>query len=76
MKCKEVNCKTQAYFNLPNEKTGIYCKKHKKDGMMDVNNKRCKELNCNKIPSFNFPNTKIRIYCKEHKKVGMINTPS
>lgn len=34
MRCKEENCKTQAYFNLANEKTGIYCKNTQK-GMYD-----------------------------------------
>ncbi len=31
--CKEDNCNTRPAFNLPNEKFGIYCSKHKKENI-------------------------------------------
>ena len=29
IKCLEKNCSKKPIFNLPNEKSGIYCKEHK-----------------------------------------------
>ena len=68
MICKEDNCNKQPYFNLPNEKIGLYCSKHTKENMVDVINKKCLEENCNKQPLFNLPNEKKGVYCSTHKK--------
>jgi hypothetical protein len=43
--CIEINCNTRACFNKPTDKIGIYCKKHKKEGMVNIKNKRCIECN-------------------------------
>ncbi len=46
IRCKD--CKTQASFGY--EETGKieYCKSHKKDGMVNVKDKKCKYKDCNK----------------------------
>lgn len=36
MECLEDNCNKNAYFNLPNKNTAIYCKIHKKNDMIDI----------------------------------------
>ena len=73
--CKELNCIIKyPIFNLPNEKQGIYCSVHKKEGMVDVKSKTC--LECKKIPAFNLPDKNRGIYCEEHKKEGMVNVKS
>lgn len=45
-KCAEENCLTTPYFNYPGEKTGLYCNRHKKDGMMNVLSKLCEHEGC------------------------------
>lgn len=61
-------------YNYDGEKYGIYCKKHKLDGMINTNNKRrCEETTCSKYPSFNYTKETIPLYCNTHKKEGMIN---
>ena len=56
-------------------KGGVYCKKHKKPGMVNVVSKRCAhEEGCGSPnPSFNFPGSKQGEYCSEHLKPGMVN---
>lgn len=71
--CIENECKLKACYNMSNEKKGIYCSSHKKEGMIDVKSKRCIEENCTKQPSYNFPGETKFLYCKGHKKEGMIN---
>jgi len=71
--CKYPNCKTWPNFNFEGEKSRIYCKKHKLEGMINITNKRCGERGCKLQPSYNFPGEKLRIYCLNHKKEGMID---
>jgi hypothetical protein len=75
-KCLEINCNISPYFNYENEKIGIYCSKHKKDNMVDLNSKRCLEDNCKLRPLFNYENKKTGIYCSQHKKENMIDVKS
>lgn len=42
-KCIENECKIYSIFNYKNEKTGLYCKKHKKDKMIDIKHNICEE---------------------------------
>ena len=64
MKCIEDNCNKYPIYNLPDKKTGIYCKEHSKENMIDFKHKKCLDTNCNIRPSFNLPNEKTGIYCK------------
>jgi hypothetical protein len=38
--CKEDGCKTHPIYNFEGQKEALYCSKHKKDGMINVKNKR------------------------------------
>ena len=49
----------------------MYCVEHKKNGMIDVKNKKC--LECEVRPTFNNVGQKKGLYCVEHKKNGMID---
>jgi hypothetical protein len=51
--------------------TGLYCSKHKLDGMVDVKHERC--LLCEKRPNYNYKNETKTLYCVTHKKDGMID---
>ena len=72
-KCIYINSLKQPLFNLPSEKTAIYCIEHKKENMIDVKHKRCIHINCMKSPTLNLSNETIAIYSLEHKKEKMIN---
>jgi hypothetical protein len=70
-KCIEYNCLKVPYYNLPTEKSGLYCVNHKKENMINIRNNKC--IDCNKYPYFNVPSEKKPLYCREHKKEGMID---
>ena len=71
--CQHDDCETQPTFNFPNEKKGLYCVKHKLDGMVDVKHKTCQHDDCETRPVFNFPNEKKGLYCVKHKLDGMVD---
>ena len=74
IKCKfEGGCDKRASFNTPGKSKRFFCKEHKKEGMIDVVNKRCKSEGCNIKPYYNEPEEKKGLYCKKHKKEGMID---
>lgn len=69
--CIHYDCHIKiAIYNYPGETNGIYCKKHKLNGMINVTNRKC--LQCNTIPSFNYSNEKKPLYCKKHKLPFMV----
>lgn len=68
MICQEDNCNKKASFNLPNEKTGFYCKVHKKENMIDITRKKCLEENCYIRPNFNFQDKKVVFIVQNTKK--------
>ena len=70
--CEEQNCNIRPNFNFKNEKKGLYCNKHKKDGMIDILSKICEAINCVKHPSYNFKG-KPPLFCSKHKKEGMVD---
>jgi hypothetical protein len=45
-KCKFENCDKYSSFNYQNEKSGMYCFKHKLDDMVDVKHKKCNSDFC------------------------------
>ena len=69
--CIESGCKTRPTYNIPGEKTGLYCASHKKEGMINVLSKTCIEPGCKKIPAYNIQGEKTGLYCISHKKEGM-----
>ena len=72
--CNHVGgCKKIPTFNIEGEKIGLYCKKHKKDGMVDVKHKTCKDVGCKTRPNYNIEGEKVGLYCATHKKDGMVD---
>ena len=51
--CADPTCKTSARFNQPGTARGIFCSKHKAEGMVDVVHQRCSTEGCNVLASFN-----------------------
>ena len=72
MICAHEGCKKRPHFNLPGQTKGLYCTQHKKEGMINVVNKKCLEEGCMVEPCFNLPGQKKGLYCSTHKKEGMI----
>lgn len=73
-KCKgDSECKTIPTFNFRNEKSPKFCKKHKKEDMVNVTTKRCAEETCDKFPMYNIPNSKLGMFCVKHKNEDMID---
>ena len=71
--CLHSGCKKRPSYNIEGEKNGLYCAGHKKEGMLDVQNKKCEFIGCTKNPTCNFEGEKIRLYCADHKTEKMIN---
>jgi len=71
--CIHPECKTRPSYNKEGETKAVYCFAHKKDGMIDVNNKRCIHPNCKKQPAFNREGEIKRLYCSGHKMAGMVD---
>ena len=67
------DCKTTPSYNLSGQSNGLYCSKHKKEGMVDVRHKTCCEEGCKTQPNFNIEGEKIGLYCSKHKKEGMVD---
>ena len=74
--CIHPVCNKQSTYNNDGETKAIYCSAHKKDGMINVRNKKCIHPVCNKIPNYNNDGETKAIYCSAHKKDGMINVKS
>lgn len=76
-KCEKQGCSTVCpTFNIPGKKTGIRCKKHILDGMVNVSikdTKTCQKEGCTIQSYFNYPGKKNGIYCKKHAPDGCIN---
>jgi hypothetical protein len=75
-KCLENECNVMPNYNYKGEKQGIYCAKHKKNGMIIVTNKSCLDDECNIRPHYNYEGEKQGIYCAIHKKDGMVDIKS
>jgi len=71
--CLHPGCKTQAIYNFEGLAKGIYCSVHKKEGMMDVKNKKCVHDCCKRQPIYNNDGETNALYCSEHKKDLMVN---
>jgi hypothetical protein len=71
--CVFNGCKSRPSYNLPGERTSLYCSEHASDEMFDNVHSKCEEKGCIKIPCFNFEGLTKRLYCSEHAKENMIN---
>ncbi|KAK9843450.1 hypothetical protein WJX81_003124 [Elliptochloris bilobata] len=72
-RCHFENCRTWAYFNLPGSQRGMFCARHKSEGMVDVVNRLCAAEGCSKHPNFNHQDQTMAIFCSQHKEPGMVN---
>jgi hypothetical protein len=70
--CKNEDCESQPKFNTKGIKKGLYCSKHKLNGMIDVTHKTCKNEDCEIQPNFNTKGIKKGLYCSKHKLNGMV----
>ena len=57
--CAHKGCNKYPVYNKPGETTGLYCSKHKEDGMIDVKSKRCKTPHCDTLAK----NRRYKGYC-------------
>ena len=71
--CKYEGCNTIPIYNFEGETKKLFCVLHKKEGMVDVKNKKCIEKNCKSQCNFNFIGQLKGLYCSIHKKDGMID---
>jgi hypothetical protein len=68
--CEE--CYVRPIYNYPDKKSGILCKAHKKDGMMNVKDKKC--IVCELIlPTYNVKGESTALYCANCKTDDMVN---
>jgi hypothetical protein len=74
--CNFPECTKQPSFNLHSIKSGLYCSKHKLEGMINVKDKRCEYKDCTKIPNYNIKGLKKSRFCFAHKTDDMINVKS
>ena len=72
--CKIKGCQTLPTYNFEGSKA-IFCVQHKKDGMLNVVNKRCQKDGCKISATYNFEGSKA-LFCFEHKEDGMFNVAS
>jgi hypothetical protein len=63
--CKELNCELRAFYNFENDEWKcLYCKEHKKEGMVYLKKRRiCIDESCKKNANFNFEDEKYPDYC-------------
>lgn len=71
--CGQDGCKIRANYNIEGETRGLYCLKHKSEGMIDVKNKTCNHKGCRKRPIYNIEGETKGLYCSEHKSEGMVD---
>ena len=72
--CVIEGCSITALYNFKGERRE-YCNEHKKDGMINVKDKRCIHPDCTKGRLYGRPN-EYAIYCASHKLEGMYNKRS
>jgi hypothetical protein len=72
--CLVEGCIINPYYNFKGERPQ-YCKRHIREGMINVKDKRCIHPECTKARLYGNPN-ESPIYCASHKLEGMINKRS
>lgn len=72
-RCAEKDCPYIPVFNMPSQKSGLYCSLHKTLDMVNVVNARC--ASCTLTAKFNIPGIQP-MFCSEHKGRGMISKPT
>ena len=73
--CIHPGCKTRSIYNKEGERP-MYCGIHRKEGMVNVKNKRCIHEDCKTRPTFNKEGATKGLYCGNHRKEGMVDVKS
>jgi hypothetical protein len=71
--CIYDGCKTRPVFNVEGQINGLYCSKHKLEGMVDVKDKTCIYEGCKIRPYYNKKGSTKALYCSKHKIEGMVD---
>ncbi len=71
-KCHTAGCTKRSHYGVAGSTTVEFCSEHKKDGMVNVVNKRCAHAGCTKQPTFGVAGSKKTEFCSQHKKDGMV----
>jgi hypothetical protein len=71
-RCIHDGCTTHPSYNLSTETKALYCKKHKKENMIDIKSKLCQYIKCKNDAIYGIKDKKSQ-FCFEHKKENMIN---
>ena len=71
-KCSDPECTLLASFGSEDTRIRFFCKKHKKDGMINVVNPLCLENGCTTQATFRVAECK-KMFCSKHKKNGMLH---
>ena len=69
-RCQHPACETYPRYNLPTEKKGKYCYKHKKKHMIGMYKILCLKTGCNITPSYGTPGYNP-VFCARHKPEWM-----
>lgn len=71
--CQYPDCPSAiAWFNYPGSYPGLYCREHKKLGMVNVRFEICTQPGCQAKASFNYPNQRKGTLCEIHKLPKMV----
>ena len=71
--CIYEGCKIRPVFNVEGQINGLYCSKHKLEGMVDVKDKTCIYEGCKIRPYYNKKGSTKALYCSKHKIEGMVD---
>ena len=70
--CIYDGCNNWTGYNFEGLKA-LYCSVHKKEGMVNVKDKKCIHEGCRTRPTFNTEGEANGLYCATHKKEGMVD---
>lgn len=71
-KCQESECPLLASFGPADTTMRIFCRAHKKCGMINVVNPICLDEKCTTQATFGIINCK-KMFCSKHKKDAMLH---
>lgn len=66
-------CKSMGLFGRVNDRTMLYCGKHRTSDMEDTSGRRCAHRDCNVVPCYSHRGGDVGLYCSQHKDRGMVN---
>lgn len=70
--CIDVECNMHASFGYVEDGKRLYCKRHKKDDMVNLTGSICRQSGCKTMASYNYVGETVKAYCSKHKKSMMV----